>query len=76
VKPTDPSPPSLLTLAEVASLLRKHVKTVEKMARKGELPGVLRVGRGVRVRAVDLDAWLAGGAPPLDQPKPPSRRRA
>ena len=47
----------LLTVAEVAGLLRVSTMTVYRLIRTGELPAV-RVGRNYRVRRADLDLYL------------------
>lgn len=47
----------LLTVAEVADLLRVSAMTVYRLIRSGELPAV-RVGRNYRVRRRDLDSYL------------------
>ncbi len=47
----------LLTVAEVAGLLRVSTMTVYRLIRTGELPAV-RVGRNYRVRRNDLDLYL------------------
>lgn len=47
----------LLTVAEVADLLRVSTMTVYRLIRGGELPAV-RVGRNYRVRRGDLDSYL------------------
>ncbi len=47
----------LLTVAEVAELLRVSTMTVYRLIRTGELPAV-RVGRNYRVRRADLDLYL------------------
>ncbi len=47
----------LLTVAEVAELLRVSTMTVYRLIRTGELPAV-RVGRNYRVRRADLDMYL------------------
>ena len=47
----------LLTVAEVADLLRVSTMTVYRLIRSGELPAV-RVGRNYRVRRGDLDSYL------------------
>jgi excisionase family DNA binding protein len=36
-----------------------HPKTVQRMARRGEIPA-FRIGRYYRYRASELDAWLRG----------------
>jgi excisionase family DNA binding protein len=51
-------PPLLLTMAEVAEALRCSASTVERLVRDGSLP-VRRLGRSVRVRPEDLEAFVA-----------------
>lgn len=48
----------LLTVAEVAAELRVSKMTVYRLTNDRELPSV-RIGRSVRVRRADLDAYLA-----------------
>jgi excisionase family DNA binding protein len=50
----------LLTLEEVADMLRLPVATIYRQRYVGDLPGALgfRVGRHVRFRPSDLDAWI------------------
>ena len=50
----------LLTVHEVAEFCRVHEVTVRRQIASGQLASV-RVGKGVRVRKEDLDAFL--GAP-------------
>jgi len=47
----------LMDCRAAARLLQIHPKTVLKMARAGELPGI-RFGKLWRFRTSDLDAWL------------------
>lgn len=49
--------PQLLTVAEVADLLRVSSMTVYRLIRNGELPAV-RVGRSYRVSEDDLQSYL------------------
>jgi excisionase family DNA binding protein len=52
------NPEPLLSDAEAARFLGGlHPKTVQRMARRGELPHY-RVGRYFRYRATELDQWL------------------
>jgi excisionase family DNA binding protein len=63
-------PDELLTVAEVASLLKLNQQTVRNMIDRGELRAV-RVGqRRVRIRQSVLDAFLAAGE---TQPQAPPR---
>jgi len=48
----------LLTSRELADLLQLNVKTVERMARDGRLPGLRVCGRR-RFRPSDIASWLA-----------------
>ncbi len=48
---------TLLTVAEVADLLRVSTMTVYRLIRGGELAAV-RVGRSYRVRQADLESYL------------------
>jgi excisionase family DNA binding protein len=48
----------LLDDSQVGQLLGLHVKTIQKLARRGELPA-LRIGRYWRYRASELERWLA-----------------
>jgi len=47
----------LLDSDEAAALLKIHPKTLQKMARNGEITGV-QVGRLWRFRASVIDEWL------------------
>jgi excisionase family DNA binding protein len=50
--------PLLLTVAEVANLLRTTVAAVYVMAARDQLPGVTRLGRRLLVRSDTLLHWL------------------
>ena len=52
----------ILTLPEVAKLLKVTQKTVYTLSQKGQLPG-FKVGGQWRYRRVDLDAWIEGQMP-------------
>ena len=47
----------ILTLPEVAQLLKVNDKTVYSLAQKGVLPG-FKVGGQWRFKRVDIDAWI------------------
>jgi excisionase family DNA binding protein len=68
----------LLNDAEAAAFLGGlHAKTVQRMARRGELPSY-RVGKYWRYRASELSAWLvlqsSGQIHPPAQPKKESSK--
>ena len=50
--------PVLLTVAETAELLRTSRKAVYAMVERGQLPGVIRIGRRLLVRRDALVDWL------------------
>jgi excisionase family DNA binding protein len=49
---------ALLTVAEVAGLMRVSNMTVYRLIKSGELPA-LRVGHNYRIREGDVDRYLA-----------------
>jgi excisionase family DNA binding protein len=53
--------PKLLTLAEVSDTLRVTYWRVAELARKGAIPGVVRIGRHVRVRQDALAEFIRSG---------------
>lgn len=63
----------LVTASEVAEYLHCSVSTVRRLAAKGKIPHY-RLGKIVRFRRSEVDAWLllyqAGEVPPA-QPKGP-----
>jgi excisionase family DNA binding protein len=56
----------VLTVAEVAGALRVSSMTVYRLIKSGELPA-LRVGKNIRIRTSDLDAFLMDGAVVADE---------
>lgn len=50
---------SFLTVAEVADVLRVSTMTVYRLIKAEQLPAT-RVGRSLRIRPEDVDAYLAG----------------
>jgi excisionase family DNA binding protein len=60
--------PLLLTVEEVAALLRTTRKAIYAMAERGLLPGVTRIGRRLLIREADLVEWLRQkSAPSLER---------
>jgi excisionase family DNA binding protein len=65
--PPDAAPVAeLLTVEELAALLRVERKTAYALVRDGKVPGVHRFGRAIRIHRGSVVAWLAGqsGDPP------------
>ena len=54
-------PPELLTVDELAEFLRVERKTLYDAIARGELPGVRRIGRVIRISRSTVLAWLAEG---------------
>jgi excisionase family DNA binding protein len=50
----------LLTVAEVAQVLRVSNMTVYRLIKAGEMPA-LRVGKNYRIRESELEAFLSAG---------------
>jgi excisionase family DNA binding protein len=63
--PTEPNfmlePPSVLTVDEVAGLLRVNRKTVYELISRGEIPGARRLGRALRFSREAVLEWLRQG---------------
>ena len=51
--------PDIMTVSEVAEYLRVNPQTIYRKAKAGELP-VVRIGRAIRFRRSELEAWLKG----------------
>lgn len=49
----------ILTVREVAELLKINEKTVYRLASEGRVPG-FKVGGSWRFRAGDIEEWIAG----------------
>jgi excisionase family DNA binding protein len=56
----------LLTVAEVADVLRVSNMTVYRLIKAGQLPA-LRVGKNYRIRSRDLDEFLVNGTADVDE---------
>lgn len=58
--------PELLTVPELAAMLRMNVKSVYAMLPTGKIPGCRQIGRSWRAHRDTVVAWVAGqgSAPP------------
>lgn len=59
-----PTLPPVLTVDEAARLLRVNRKTLYEAVRAGEVPGVVRVGRSIRIGREALLRWMEGNGSP------------
>lgn len=57
--PVDLAFEPLLDSTEAAALLRIHPKTLQRMARDGDIAGI-QIGRLWRFRASVLNSWVSG----------------
>lgn len=53
--------PVVLTVDELAELLRVNHKTVRDAIARGEIPGVRRIGGTIRIHRDTVISWLASG---------------
>ena len=60
VSATSASTPEVLTVDEAAALLRVNAKTLRCAIAAGEVPGVRRLGRVIRLSRPALLEWLSG----------------
>ncbi len=56
--------PEFLTVEEAAALLRVNRKTLYESVKRGLVPGVLHVGRSIRIRRSVLLKWMPGNSGP------------
>lgn len=56
--------PEFLTVDEAAALLRVNRKTLYDSIRLKQVPGVLHLGRSIRIRRVALLTWMPGNSGP------------
>jgi excisionase family DNA binding protein len=57
--------PTLLTVPETADLLRTTIKAIYASIERGQLPGVVRIGRRVLINEQILVDWLRRNTAPL-----------
>ncbi len=55
--------PLLLRVSELSVLLSVSERTVKRMARANELPGMVHLGRSVRFRRSVIEKWIEQGCP-------------
>ena len=60
--------PEVLTVEEAAAFLRVNRKTLYEAVRLGSVPGVIRLGRAIRISKAALISWVQGnGGPALGE---------
>jgi excisionase family DNA binding protein len=58
----------LLTISEVAEILRVHPTTIYRLVKRGVLPG-FKIGGNWRIDKRSFDLWLLAGSPPHLTPR-------
>jgi excisionase family DNA binding protein len=71
-EPLATSEPEVLTVPELAVLLRMNEKSTYDLVARGKIPGATKVGRLWRVHRPTVVAWLAGQ---ISAPRPKGGRR-
>lgn len=66
---------SLLRMKKVAAIFDVPVSRAYEMARKGLIPGIVRVGRQVRVNPTTLFEFIEKGGKGLEDQRPERRDR-
>ena len=56
--------PELITVPELAKVLRLSPKTVYEAIQRDKIPGVVRLGRPIRINKRAVVAWLLEGRGP------------
>ena len=56
--------PALLTINDMAKLLRCSIRTVARMRRDGHVPSPLKIGGALRWRVDVVKAWIDQGCNP------------
>lgn len=54
----------VLTINEVAQILRMHPTTIYRLVKRGELPG-FKIGGAWRIGKASLDSFLSAEVPPV-----------
>jgi excisionase family DNA binding protein len=58
---------TVLTIGEVAEILRVHPTTIYRLLKRGDFPG-FKVGGNWRISATALNEWIAAFGMPSDHP--------
>ena len=54
---------TLLTVKEVAAMLRLSVNQTYLLKDKGQIPGDVRIGRAIRFDKDVIESWIRNGCP-------------
>ncbi len=62
--------PPLMTVFEVARVLRISTRSVWRLVTSSKLVEPIRIGGSIRWRRADLQDWIARGCPPIPSTSP------
>jgi predicted DNA-binding transcriptional regulator AlpA len=62
--PPAPGPQKLLSIKDLAQLLRRSVASLYRDDAAGRLPAAVWIGGSKRWRSAEIDAWIQAGLPP------------
>ncbi len=57
---------AVLTVAELAALCRCGRRQIYEAIQRGEVPGVVRIGRSIRISTAAIERWLAVAGDEVD----------
>jgi predicted DNA-binding transcriptional regulator AlpA len=55
--------PQLVTLADIGAMIRISRSKIYDLKSSGQLPRCIKIGRSVRWRLRDIEAWINAGCP-------------
>ncbi len=61
----------LMKVKQLAEALKVSERQVWKLRSSGRLPEPVRLGRSVRWRRNEIEAWIRAGCPAIDKWQPP-----
>lgn len=67
--------PKLLNMHQVCALTGFTRVHINNLANTGRMPKPLKIGRSIRWRASDIDAWIDAGCPCVESMRPATRSK-
>lgn len=64
--PSTIAAPKLLTMHDVVALTGFARSHIHALVNTGRMPKPLKIGRSIRWRASDIDAWIDAGCPSVE----------
>lgn len=61
-----PKPPLLIDAIDVSRLVHRCRRSIAADVKAGRMPAPVRLGRSVRWRLADIEAWIEGGCKPVN----------